>query len=419
MAFDEYTGRGDAGTATEARTYLTYALGGLDNMKAVNDCGGSNACYSAFYFDPNFVYPLDACQPEYVTNLLESADETWFIHRAGYTDSAHRLIGYRKMACNGVVAPRAVLAVNHFNPAVRAYIESYLRAHADNWDYIFMDETSSTVMTQFYGPGGGMCQDNPNFHLCSTSQEYPNDAAVVQAHDTLFSMLTHSNGAPMKMFFNGINYGQATDITMIKGSPNIVGGVCEDCVDSLGNPRPKNYAPVLDTMAKIAAIPNASFVELDVGNAPSGSAAEITARTIAAAMAWLGYLPGHLIAFPDLEYNSKGLAVWPEYDIVPSQPLESMNTSHTDLEVAGNVYAREFASCSNLGTPIGQCAAIVNANATASVTVSPSWLRQTYGHVITLTGGDISSGGKVLLNATPFNPSTTTIAPGGAVLLAR
>ena len=419
MAFDEYSGRGGAASANEARAYVTYALGGLDNMKAFNDCSGSDACYSAFYFDPNFVYPIGACQPAYVTGLLKIADETWFMHEAGHTDSAHRLIGHRRISCKGTPDLAPVLAVNEFNPAVRAYIESYLATNADSWDYIFMDETSSTVMSQFYGPGAGMCQANPNYHLCSTTQEYPNDAAVVQAHDTLFSMLTHANGAPMKMFFNGINYGQATDITMIKGSPNIFGAVCEDCVDTLGKLRPENYGPVLDTIAKIAVTPNAAFIELNVGDAPSGSPAEITARTITVAIAWLGYSPGHIIAFPDLEYNSKDLAVWPEYNIVPAQPLESMTNSHTDLEVANGVYVREFGACRNAGTPIGQCAVIVNGNASTSVTVSSSWLKQSYSHIIQLVGGDISSGGQLLLNSATFSPATTTLAPGTAILLAR
>ncbi len=342
------------------------------------------------------------------------------MHQAGFTDSSHRLLGHRNMQCNGATVSQPVYAVNQFNASVRAYIESYLSSTADAWDYVLMDETSGTVSTQFYGPGAGMCPDNANFHLCIATQEYPNDAAVIQAHQTLFSQLTHSNGGTWKLFFNGItmNNGIATDLGLFKSS-NMLGGICEDCVVSLGTYHADRYASVLNAMAEINAMPNGAFIEENIGDWPAGSADQIAVRTTTVAMAWLGYSPGHTIVFPDLEYRSHDLGVWPEYNIVPTQPVESMTSSYAQIQVATRVYAREFQSCYNFGVPMGQCAAIVNGNSSGSVTVSPSWLKLAYGHVIQLSGGDIHSGGRILLNSATFVPAATTIPAGHAVLLAR
>ncbi len=422
MAYDEYTAQGSAGTPALAHAYLTYAEGAFKNTKAIADCAGSNACYSVFYFEPNFVYPIGNCTSVYAKSLLSVATEPWFMHQAGYTDFAHRLIGHRNFKCASTAILSPVYALDHFNANVRAFIKSYLNTYADSYDYVLMDETSAQVITQFYGTGGGMCPENPPWRLCTTTEEYPTDASVVQAHKLLFASLTHSNGAPMKLFWNGITYVQtgATDLGLIKGSTNMFGGECEDCVDSLGKLRPQEYIGVLNSMAQINAIPNGSFIELNIANDPPGSAIQIEDRNITAAMAWLGYSPGHTIVFPDLEYGSKNLAVWPEYNIVPTSPVESMTLSYADIQVgATRVFRREFRSCYNFGAFIGQCAAIVNGNTTTAVTISPSWLHLTYRHVVQLSGGDIASGGRMLLNSQAFVPATTTLQPGQAILLVR
>ncbi|MBV8636797.1 MAG: hypothetical protein JO322_01815 [Candidatus Eremiobacteraeota bacterium] len=420
-AYDEYTGQGAAGSPALAQTYLTYAESGFNNTKALDDCAGSNSCYSVFYFEPNFAYLIGDCSSVYASGLFAVATESWFLHQSGYSDSAHRLVGHHAFRCKNAIVGEPVYALDQYNPDVRAYIESYLTSYADQYDLYEMDETSGHLLNQFYGTGGGMCQNNPPPHLCSTTQEYPDDASLVQAHGELFSSLTHHNGTPMKLVFNGITManGEATDLTLFAASSNVVGGLCEDCVDSHGTLRPDDYVPVLNAMAQINAIPNGSFVELNIGNDPAGSPKQIEERTITAAMAWLGYSPGHTIAFPDLEFSSHDLAVWPEYDIVPSDPVESMSSSYADIQVASRVYRREFRSCYNFGVPIGQCAAIVNGNTTNPITLSASWLQLTYGHVVRISGGDIASGGQVFLNTVPFVPAATTLQPGQGILLVR
>ena len=425
MAFDEYNGQGSAGTQTMARTYLTYAESGRGNNKSVDDCRGSNACFSVFYFLANFVLTNGACTGVFETGFLKSARESWYMHQPGHTDAAHRLIGHRVLACNGTIASQPVWAVNNANPAVQAYTRSYLRTYADSYDYYLMDETSAHNINQFYGPGAGMCPENPNSmpapDLCPSTEETPTDPALVQAHEAMFSALTHTNGSAMKLFFNGVTFrgGEPTDLDLIAEGTNVYAGMCEDCVVSHGTFRPSTYPSELNAMAAIDAIPNASFIELNVGNAPAGSALQVQERTITAAMAWLGYSPGHTIVFPNLEYSSKGLAIWPEFNVVPANPIESMHTSYADVQVGARVFRREFAACYNFGTPIGQCAAIVNGQTSGSITVNRAWLRQSYGHVLVLAGGDIASGGKISLTAQTFNPPATSIPAGHAVLLVR
>jgi hypothetical protein len=420
-AYDESGGQGSGVPAGVVQSYLTYAEGGVGDSKAVNDCAASNTCSSVVYFDPNFVWTNGACTSSYASNLFKSASESWFMHQSGYTDFAHRLVGYRTLKCGDLTARQTIYALNNFNSGVGAYMQSYLRSVADVWDYYLMDETSGAVLSQFYGPGGGMCQQNPAPHLCTSTEEYPTDPTVVQAHVALFSGLTHTNGVAMKLFFNGVTFKNVnpSDLGIVQGTKNMYGGMCEDCVVSFGKFRADQYASVLTAMAQLNAMPNGSFIQLNLGTAPPGSAEEIEERTITAAMTWLGYSPGHTIVFPDLETNTNRLAIWPEYNIVPTNPLESMSGSYSDLQVGTRVYRREFGACYNYGAPIGQCAAIVNGQTSASITVSASWLKQTYGHVIQLSGGDIPSGGSVVLNARSFAPASTTLAPGHAILLVR
>ena len=127
------------------------------------------------------------------------------------------------------------------------------------------------------------------------------------------------------------------------------------------------------------------------------------------------------------------LAVWPEEGIVPTEPIQSMGTpsgagcfaaegvmcssgGHNDLQVAPGVYRREFGDCYDQGSSIGPCAAIVNTTG-ATVTVQGGWLSQAYGHQLTLSGGDVQSGGTVKPSGAGFTPNVTQIAADSASVL--
>jgi hypothetical protein len=149
----------------------------------------------------------------------------------------------------------------------------------------------------------------------------------------------------------------------------------------------------------------------------------------------LGYRPGHVVDWADLEQDSLDLAVWPEEGIYPTQPLESMAAprgngcltgsgavcsagGHNDVQVAPGVYRREFRTCYDHGAAFGGCAVIVN-DTSRAVAVSPSWLHQLYLHQITLNGGDVQSGGTINTTGAVFIPGVTPLAAHDALLLAR
>jgi hypothetical protein len=174
-------------------------------------------------------------------------------------------------------------------------------------------------------------------------------------------------------------------------------------------------------------------VPLSYGQA--GAADQDQSRRVQEATILLGYSPGHLVDWADLEQGSSDLAVWPEEGIYPTDPLESMSApggsgclagtgvvcstgGHNDLQVAPGVYRREFGDCYEQSASVGACAAIVNTTA-SPVTVPASWLTQVYGHQVTLDGGDVQSGGTVELTGAPFTPGATTIPAHDATLLTK
>ena len=149
----------------------------------------------------------------------------------------------------------------------------------------------------------------------------------------------------------------------------------------------------------------------------------------------LGYSPGHLVDWADLERGSNNLAVWPEEGIYPTAPVQSMGTpggsnclagtgdvcssgGHNDLQLVPGVYRREFAACYDQKVAIGACATIVNTTA-APVIVASSWLTGSYAHQVTFNGGDVQSGGRISPTGATFTPGTTTVGAQDAILLTR
>ncbi len=421
-AKDLYWGPGQNGSAAQLRQYVSYAQGGLGNAKASSDCTGSNGCSSVFYFDPNMFYDTSACGSVGgdVAGIIKNADETWFVHLTGYSDAAHRLHGSYNQTCSGKTITIPVYAMNSYSTSMQSYYRSYFHTNAAAFNFFLMDDTSGQVLSQFYGAGGGFCWNVLPSHWCKNTQEMPTDASVAGEHDALANSLTHPNGTGMQGFYNGLDFAnqQPNDLNIMQSSNHFIGALCEDCVVNSGVFRPTMYASVLNAMAKINALPQGSFVELNHGESALGSAAQIAQRTITTSMAWLGYREGHTIVYPDLEANTNNLAVFPENSIYPTGPLETMTSGAADIQVAPGVYRREFSTCYNAGTAIGPCAAIVNSTA-GTVAVQAAWLKQTYGHVVSMSGGDIPNGGTVNLTSVRFAANSTTLAPSQGLLIVR
>ena len=419
-AYDEYWAQGARGTAAQVRQYLSFAQSGLGNGKAASDCSGTSACKSVFYFDPHFFYDTTVCGLSGdAKNIASRADESWFVHETGYSDFTHRARGIYTKSCDGRSVTSPVYALNDLSAGVRDFYNSYLHAHAAAFDDFFIDDTSGQVLTQFYGPGGGFCQ-NAASHYCLSTQEMRSDAAVVSEHGALANSLTHPNGTPMQGVYNGLGFtrGRPNDLDVLKSSTHFIGAVCEGCVVSGGALRPSMYASVLNAMAEINAIPNANIILMSNGKTAEGSSQQIDARNLTTGIIWLGYSYGHTIVWPNLEEDSQNLSIFPEDSIYPSSPIQTMSSGASDVQVTSGVYRREFRSCYNAGVYIGPCATIVNST-DASRVVNSSWLSQTYGHVIQLIGGDIPSGGHILLTSTAFHANSTYVGPGEGLLIVR
>jgi hypothetical protein len=417
-AYDEYWSIGARGTAAQVRAYVTYAQGGPGNAKAVSDCKGSSSCKSVAYFNSHFFYDNSVCgaMSPVAKGIHDKASENWFVHLTGHIDEIHRLQGRYSMTCKGHAVTIPVYALNNLTPGVRSYFAQYLHTYASGFDEFFLDDTSGAVFSQFYGPGGGFCAGR----ICSSTQEMRTNAAVVSEHGALATSLTHPDGTSMRGVFNGLNFtdGRPNDLAVLTSSANFYAAVCEGCVVSAGKPRPAMFAPVLNAMAEINAIPGKSFVELSNGSLVNGSAAQLQARALTTAMAWLGYSEGHTIVWPSLEQNTPNLAVFAENSLYPSSPIETMTTGASNLQVAANVYRREFRACYYNRVAIGPCAAIVNGSG-RNVAVSSAWLHQTYGHVVQLIGGDIPSGGRIALTSATFSANRTYVGPSQALMIVR
>ena len=180
------------------------------------------------------------------------------------------------------------------------------------------------------------------------------------------------------------------------------------------------YSTLLDQIAYVTDTTDGFVVPLSYGAAGASYQAQ---RRVQEATILLGYRPGQLVDWADLEQGSGDLAVWPEEGIYPTDPVQSMGTpggsgclagtgvvcssgGHNDLEVAPGVYRREFGTCYDQGVAFGGCAAIVNTTG-SPVTVDPSWLTGAYAHQITFDGGDVQSGGTIDPPARRSAPAST------------
>jgi hypothetical protein len=409
-AYDQYNQQGAQATVQEVNALVTYAESGLGNDKPLHDCHVSGGrCKAVAYFDPNKVYDDPKCPYHPDSDFLADASEAWFVHQPGFSDSAHRVYGMYSRVCKGERYSIPVYDVNTGNPGVQQWWQRYLRAHLDDYDYYMLDDTSSDIVDQFYYQSGGGCQPWPS--LCHSTNEFPNDASLEEAHVAFINSLYHRDGSPMYFFVNGGTTELVRDTDRVKGI------VCEDCFELRGLLVTDRVRRVLDTI-RATAETQAAFVLLAYSHHAPASPGWYQDRLIVTAIGWLGYSPGHLVLWPDLAETPHDLSIWPEDLIYPTRPLQSMEQGAGALEVAPGVWRREFGACYLKGVRFGRCACLLNSNP-QSVQVRPSWLVQNYAHVITIAGGSVVSGGSVDVTGEAFNVESAVLEPSSGLLLAQ
>jgi hypothetical protein len=406
-------GQGSGSVSSLVRSWVSYAEtncgpGGL--AKALGDChsGGSVFCNVIQYLDTNWIYPQGS--PPY-SQFSQAASESWYQHVPG---SGSRVQ-------TGAFGGGSL--INQSSSAVQSFFQGYVRSHYDSADGLMMDDQGPGLGSQLYSSNCG----------CKTTAEITSDQALRAAHTSMSAAMTHSSGQPFVQIDNTLppNPYLPQGLDMLNQG-GVHGLLKEGSPENNGHLDPY-YSTLLDQIAYVATQTNSFVVPLSYGQA--GAASQQQSRRVQEATILLGYSPGHLVDWANLNGGSDDLSVWPEEGIYPTQPVQSMGTpggsgclagtgnvcstgGHNDLQVAPGVYRREFAACYDRGTAIGPCATIVNTTA-SPVTVASSWLTNSYAHQVTFNGGDVQSGGTINPNGATFTPNTTTTGPQDGLLLTQ
>ena len=395
------------------RAWVSYAeanCGRGGDAKALADCHGGGAvfCDVIQYLDTNWIFKTGS--PPWQM-FSAAAAESWYQHVPGSATTRVANAGYG----GGYL-------INQSSPAVQSFFQNYVRTYYDADNGLMMDDQGPSLSQQLYYATCG----------CQATAEVGSDSALRAAHDAMSAAMTHSGGQPFVQIDNSLtdNPYLPTPFTMLDSATGVTGLISEGQPEYNGTLTPY-YSTLLDEIAYVADRTSGFVVPLSY--APAGASYEDQSRRVQEATMLLGYSPGHLVDWAALEQGSSDLAVWPEEGIYPTEPVQSMSApggsgclagvgqicstgGHNDLQVAPGVYRREFARCFDQGTAFGPCAAIINTTA-SPVTINPNWLTQTYTHQLTLTGGDVQSGGTANLTGATFTPNSTTIPAHDATTL--
>jgi len=419
-AYDDGCSGGKGASSALVRQWVSYAEVHCGNWtsasptKAISDChsGSQVLCQVMPYVDTNLIYtgtPPD----DLGANFFNTAQEGWFLHEPSPNQGTR-------------VTTTAFGGGYLMNQNAAGFQAWWAKAMNDDFpgaDGIFMDD-------QYPGM--------PLFGLSSTSSNEVTTTAGVQAmHLAISNVLKKPTGAVYPQVDNTLpdcgNPFEASGqgLSMLTGP--VVGLLAEGCPTSNGSLN--NFYPgLLDDMAYVNNSTSGFTVLLSYGAA--GASYQQQSRRVQEATILLAYAPGKVVSWAELEQNGAGdLAVWPEEGIYPTAPIQSMGNpsgthcfdgsgaycpagGHNDLQTSETgVFRREFSTCYNQGVSFGACAVIVNTTGSA-VTVPQSWLSHTYAHQITLSGGDVQSGGTINLTGASFTAGSSTVASHDAMLLA-
>jgi len=416
------------------RRWVSYAESkcGTDRRLAPAACDhdGRSYCTAIAYIDPNLDWSEAGLGPAVPSCTRPPAgsggcgNEDWFVHEASAVGPPERLrwtspdLGFAYL-------------LDDANPGVQRFITAYARSKLSAFAGLMVDDVGASAREQFYGDA------DPVY---TASAELRTNAAVQHEHVTLAARLS-----PLLQVDNGlsVNPFNVPAFPLLNHPRQVVGLVAEGYPESAMPDRLADwYSTGLDDIAYLEHVPalRGDFIALLGYNADGSHAA----RRVQEATLMLGFEPGRLVDWADLDTDRPGLAVWPEEGLYFTEPLETMampsgprcldglggpcRNGHADLEVAhgtnvdeqpggAGVYRREFRACYLRGAPIGPCAAVMN-DTEARVTVQRSWLEQRYGHEIELDGGDLQAGGRVDVDGRRFAPGAT-IGPDDALLLSR
>ena len=410
-AVDDGCNGGAGASSALVRQWVTFAESncGSSDAKPLVDChsGSKTYCDVMQYLDTDWQFSDAGLR------FASAASIDWWLHDPSPNQGVYVWSG---TGGGGNL-------INQRNPATQSFFRSYVRTHYNSDNGLMMDWQSPSLSQELYYSTCG----------CASTAEIQTDQALRAGHEEMSAALTHSNGAPFVQVDNSLssNPNLPQGLDMLNRQSGVDGLVAEGEPEDDGTLDPY-YSTLLDEIAYVGNKSNSFVVALPHGAA--GAPYQQQSRRVQEATILLGYSPGHLVDSASLEDGSDDLAVWPEEGIYPTRPVQSMGApggegclagkgtvcsvgGHHNLQVAPGVFRREFRTCYRGGVRFGACAAIVNTTA-KPVTVRASWLSQSYGHQITLDGGDIQSGGTINLAGAPFTAGSIAIDPHDAMLLA-
>lgn len=410
-ALDDGCSGGAGASGALVRRWLTFAESncGASARKALRDChaGGRVKCRVMQYLDADWEFADSSMR------LATAASGKWWLHEP----APHQGVSIYSSANGGG------FLIDQAQPTTRAFFRSYVRRHFNSDDGLFMDDQAPGLSEELYYATCG----------CSTTSEIRTDQQLQRAHELMSAALTHRNGSPFLQVDNSLapnpylpeGFGMLNPATGVRALSGDGIPISDGVLDPY-------YSTLLDQISYVAARPRA-FLLLE-SHAPAGAPYLLQSRRVQEATMLLGFSPGHLVDWANLEVGGSGLAAWPEEAIYPTRPLQSMRRArgrgclsgtgalcarggHHDLQVAPGVYRRVFARCYRARVSIGPCAAVVNTTP-RPVVVLARWLRRAFHHQIALVGGDVQSHGTIDVFGPPFTAGQTAVPPDDALLLA-
>jgi hypothetical protein len=363
------------------------------NNAAINAFKAAGGRYAVTYIDPTYVpycvppfaEPAGLCAGQ-VGDLKPSAAAWFHDARAERVRRADSYTGqYQEFLNPG--SPQA-------RGAVVEWMNRYL-AKSPRLDFFFADDSGST----WHGPDGSAAS-GMFYGFNAVGTEIANDAAWIAGENALF------DAAPRRLVLNGGDgFGPAYGGVFLRNA-NVAGANHEGCFNAAAGLLSDERGMWLrQANGLLADLPFARFSFCMMTGNPTPAA-----RVYALASWWLTYDARYSVAAP-IAPTDDGTTIFPEFEIVPTQPQRTARASVAEL-ARGGIYAREFGECYQAGVPIGRCAAIVNSSARP---IAMPALRVRYSRVLALDRASAVAGGRAYWRAS--SAADRTIGPVAAAIV--
>ena len=348
--------------------------------------------YAVHYTDPAFVpncaTPAGPCTgPMGNLGLPESA----WLHATGGTrvnKYVNTTFGYQDV-------------LNPTSAAVQAAYATFTNqklAAAPGLDFFFADDSGGP-----YNGVDGTAASGILWNFSAPSVEITSDAQWIAGKAAVFA------AAARPVFVNGSSYD--TWLPAYNGAflklPNVAGMNHEGCFNADDNGISTDAYGRWQKMAN-SLLMNTGLQKYAV--CMMMGAVTPAARLYDLASWWTTYDANYSIAAP-VNLGPDGYAIYPEFDIVPTQPKSTANLDISVLRNGNGAYVREFSACYQNGAGIGPCATIVNT--TGAPLAMPAL--SGYGRTLNLDSNGSYTGGKAWWSA----GVASSIAASSGVILSR